>query len=147
MTQEKKLEVLSLIANKLNESKITWSVGGSLLLFLNDKIKTFNDIDLMVTEEDAIKTDEILSELGIKLQTINKYKTKYFLEYIINDVEVDVVAGMIIDKDDKEYYCPLTKEEIIDYCLVNGQKIPMQSLEKWKYIYELMGNEEKAKLI
>lgn len=147
MTQEKKLEVLSLIANKLNESKITWSVGGSLLLFLNDKNKTFNDIDLMVTEEDAIKTDEILSELGIKLQTINKYKTKYFLEYIINDVEVDVVAGMIIDKDDKEYYCPLTKEDISDSCLVGDQEIPMQSLEKWKYIYELMGNVEKAKLI
>ena len=69
MTQEKKLEVLSLIANKLNESKITWSVGGSLLLFLNDKIKTFN---FHTIEIDGHDMQQIVNALNEAYQVTDK---------------------------------------------------------------------------
>ncbi|MEE8792374.1 MAG: hypothetical protein SOH86_03905 [Erysipelotrichaceae bacterium] len=57
------------------------------------------------------------------------------------------MAGMIIVKDGKEYDCSLRKEDITDHVQVNGQDIPLHSLEKWKFYYELIGRDAKVQMI
>ena len=52
MTTEDKLAVLSKLGRALNEAKVTWAVGASLMLYLNKKAMDFNDIDIMTTEQD-----------------------------------------------------------------------------------------------
>ena len=88
-----KIFVLKKIAHILNENNITWALGASMMLYFRNVTDTFHDIDLMVCNEDAIKTKEILSSIGV-LQPQNpnsKYQTKEFLEYVIDDVDVDVM--------------------------------------------------------
>ena len=57
METERKLDVLADIARALNQSGVTWAVGGSLLLYFKGKTGVFRDIDLMVCETDVEKLD------------------------------------------------------------------------------------------
>ncbi|MFQ8833366.1 MAG: hypothetical protein ACLR7U_11200 [Ruthenibacterium lactatiformans] len=53
METERKPDVLADIARALNQSGVTWAVGGSLLLYFKGKTGVFRDIDLMVCETDV----------------------------------------------------------------------------------------------
>lgn len=57
------------------------------------------------------------------------------------------MEGFVIVNQDKDYYFPLKKEDIKDFTEVHGIKIPMQSVEEWRNYYELMGRDEKVKMI
>jgi len=57
---------------------------------------------------------------------------------------VDVMAGFVIVRDKKEYECFLRPERIVETVFVNGEKVPLQSLEDWKRYFELMGRREKV---
>ncbi len=146
---ERKLQVLAKIAQRLNTEKITWCVGASLLLYFKGIVDEFNDVDIMVSDSDTDKIEYILNQLGT-LQTPNpneKYKTKRFLEYIVDGVDVDVMSGFIIVNNNREYDCSLLTSQIRDSIIVDGQVIPLQSLGLWKRYYRLMGRESKVKLL
>ena len=59
METERKLDVLADIARALNQSGVTWAVGGSLLLYFKGKTGVFRDIDLMVCETCLLYTSEV----------------------------------------------------------------------------------------
>jgi hypothetical protein len=144
-----KLTVLSYIAKELNHKNVTWAIGASMLLYFKGITSEFHDIDIMVAEEDVEILKDVLSSFG-NIQPPNpnvQYKTKYFLEFNVDGVDIDVMAGFIIINEGKEYYFPLKKESINDYTEVNGIKIPLQSLEEWRNYYKLMGRDEKVKMI
>lgn len=149
METEKKLAVLSRLARALNGRQAVWAVGASLLLYLKGKAPSFHDIDLMVAEADVGKAKEALLSLGT-LQAPNpnaQYKTKHFLEFTIDGVEVDVMAGFCIVKDGAAHYFPLKKEDIQDAVYVNGELVPLQSLAAWRTYYQLMGRVDKVGMI
>jgi|SRR5690554_3180775 len=144
-----KLSVLTKIANKINGNNIKWAIGGSTLLFLKGITKSFNDIDIMVSEEDVEQLKILLLELGT-LEPENphkRFKTKRFLEFVIDEVEVDVIAGFIIISDNKEYHFPLEKNHELEVIEFDGIKIPLQSLREWKKFYKLMGRIDKVEMI
>ena len=144
-----KLDVLAAVARQLNGAHITWAVGASLLLFFHGKADTFHDIDLMITEEDAARAGDILSALGTRRppRPNTGYRTKVFKEYIIDGVELNLMAGMVIVKDSVSFDCPLETEDITGCVQVHGQDVPLHSLACWKRYYSLMGRPEKAALI
>lgn len=144
-----KINVLIKIAKELNKHNINWAIGGSLLLYFEHKTDFFNDIDLMVFEKDAEKTKEILLSMG-KLQPPNpniKYKTKYFFEFVIDNVDIDVMAGFTIVKNGKSHLVSLEKYGVSSVDTIQGEKIPKQSLKDWKFFYELMDRPAKVKMI
>ncbi|MCR1971917.1 hypothetical protein [Clostridium cochlearium] len=146
---ENKFKVLSKIAKQLNDNNITWAIGASLLLYIKGISSEFNDIDIMVAESDVQALKNILLTLG-ELQPKNpniQYKTKQFLEFKVEDVDIDVMAGFIIVNKGRDFYFPLDKDDIADYAEINGVKIPLQSVEEWRNYYELMGRTEKVKMI
>lgn len=149
MEAQDKLKVLTKIAKELNKQQIIWAVGASLLLFFKGITNTFNDIDIMVTENDIEKVKKILSSFGTYSKPVpnKQYKTKYFLEYQIENVEFDIMAGFTIINNGIEYYFPLNKSEICDFIIINETKIPLQSLNQWKEFYSLMGRDEKVQMI
>ena len=80
MDEIKKLWILSSIARRLNENNVTWAIGASLLLYLKNKSDSFNDIDIMVCEDDVDKAREVLLQMGV-LAPPNpdvKYRTRHF---------------------------------------------------------------------
>ncbi len=72
---EKKLTILSKIAEELNARGVTWAVGASLLLYFKGIVTAFNDIDLMISEEDY----EAAKEIRIPLQSLEDWRHYYQL--------------------------------------------------------------------
>lgn len=141
--------VLSNIARKLNQRNLTWAIGGSLLLYFKGITNEFHDIDIMVAEEDVKVLKEIMLTFGQLLPPNPKveYKTKHFLEFNVEGVEIDVMAGFTIVNRENEYYFPLRAGSVNDFTEVNGVSIPLQSIAEWRKYYELMGRTEKVKMI
>lgn len=145
----KKIDVLCKIAHYLNNEKITWAVGASLLLYLKGIVNDFQDIDILVTDEDVTKLMEVFEKLGSlePSDSNSKYKTEYFLEYIVDGVEVDAIGGYIITNNGIDYDCSLKKDQITENIIINNEKIPLHSLCLWKKYYMLMGRKEKVDLL
>ena len=133
----------------LNGSQVLWAVGGSMLLYLKGKTDVFHDIDLMVGEGDIEKVKSLLSSIG-KLAPENPdlhYKTRHFLEFNIDGIDIDVMAGFVIISNGKDYDCSLLPEQVTEHTLLNGEMIPLQSLRDWRKYYELMGRTSKVEMI
>ena len=149
MNLQKKLDVLALLAAELNARCGTWAIGASLLLYLKGIASEFHDIDIMVAEADIGAAREALSALGTP-QAANpnqQYRTKHFLEYCIQGVEVDVMAGFVIVSGGKEHEFPLRQEDITEHVELNGTLVPLHSVAQWRTYYELMGRTDKVRLI
>ncbi len=144
-----KLKVLSTIAKELNKHQIRWAVGGSLLLFLKEKTDSFNDLDLMVMDTDVEVVQKILLKYGKLLpsKVSIHFKTKHFYEFLIDGVGVDVMAGMVIINQEGEHSFSLKAESVVEYVLINGMEIPLQSLAEWRNLYLLMGRHDKVEMI
>lgn len=145
----KKLEVLSRIAHTLNESHVLWAVGGSMLLYFKGKTDVFHDIDLMVGERDIEKAKSLLLLMGTlsPQNPDNQYKTRHFLEFNIDGIDVDVMAGFVIVNNGKDYDCSLSAEQVAEHIPLNGEMIPLQALSDWRKYYELMGRTSKVEMI
>lgn len=91
----------------------------------------FPRIDLMVADHDAECVRTILSEMGASFPSDSipnpMYRTKTFMEFLIDSVEVDVMAGFAIVKDGKVYDCALRKEQIVEKIPLGTEVIPLQS--------------------
>ncbi|MEG0069862.1 hypothetical protein [Cetobacterium sp.] len=146
---KEKIDVLLKVAKKLNTSNITWAIGASLLLYIKGITNEFNDIDIMVAESDVEKTKQILLSFG-ELQPKNpneKYKTKCFMEFKINGIDFDIIAGFVIVKNNTEYYFPLKKNDIKEIICIHNTPLPLQSIEEWLLYYKLMDRIEKVEII
>ncbi|MHA6250637.1 nucleotidyltransferase family protein [Oceanobacillus sp. CAU 1775] len=144
------LKTLAFIAEELNEHKITWGVGGSLLLNFYKLIDKPNDIDILVDEADAARLNKIMLSIGSACEatSIRPFCTTYFSEYEMNKVEIDVMGGLAIQHDVGIYKLAHKQESIVASKLVNGIEIPLCSLEDWYILYWLIPNkQEKAILI
>jgi hypothetical protein len=137
------------MANALNREGIIWAVGGSLLLFLRGRVESFNDIDIMVDEEQAERAAVILGNLGYELpyKPNVKFATRHFHEFSIDGVCVDLLAGFVIISDGNQYECPLKADDIKENIEVSGAQIPLHSLSEWHRYYLLMGRNDRANQI
>lgn len=143
-------DTLSCIGERLNNGNITWAVGASILLNQYGLIDKPNDIDIFVHTKDIEKADEVLRSLGIKKKWKfnNTYATKYFYEYEINGVDVDVMAGLAINFNGGLFQFDFDVGSISEFKIINGVKIPFTSLEDWYVIYQLIPNRQvKVKII
>lgn len=146
---QNKLHTLKRIAQAFNDARITWALGASMLLYLKGLTSTAHDIDLMVHCDDVATAHSLLSALG-QLQPQRpsaQFPTSTFLEYRIDDTEVDVMAGFAIVEHGKLHDCALTAEQIVEYLSLDGVAIPLQSLRLWQQYYRWMGRDEKAHMI
>ncbi|MGI6768482.1 MAG: nucleotidyltransferase domain-containing protein [Bacilli bacterium] len=149
MNVSNKLSVLKKIANELNKMNVTWAIGASMLLYFKGILLDFNDIDIMVANEDIEQVRKTLMKMGtLQLPNPNsKYETKVFLEFIIDGVDVDVMAGFTIVNNGSLIDCSLKNEEIVEFYDLEGVKIPLQSVEIWCKYYELMGRKDRVNMI
>lgn len=149
MNVNKKIHVLTQIGQAFNKHQIGWAVGGSLLLYLKGYVDAFNDLDIMVLEDDVLKAKEII-ESWIQLETppaSEHFRSKYFFQCKLDGVDIDLVAGMKIVKDNQVHDCALRLEDIDETIMINEVKIPLHSIERWTYFYQLMDRHEKLDIL
>lgn len=148
--EEKLFATLAYIGEKLNNSNIVWGVGASLLLNRFGFIEKPNDIDIFVDIKDIDKADKILKGLGEKRQweKTDTYSTRYFYEYAINGIDVDIMAGFRVNHNSGIFEYIFDHNSISEFNKINGIDIPYTSLEDWYVIYQLIPNrEEKVRMV
>lgn len=144
-----KINTLTKIAKMFNNNQINWALGASTMLYFNDIVNNFNDIDILVAESDIARVKQILKPYGCPSPATNnpQYKTKHFLTYQINGVSIDVFAGFTIINAGQSYYLPLTPDQIATQYNLNGQLIPLMSVDIWHDYYQLMSRTDKTQLL
>ena len=148
---QEKIELLQKIAHRLNGAHVEWALGASMMLYFKGIVSEFNDIDLMISNNDVECVRVILSEMG-ELHPPNPnpkamYKTKTFMEFTIDSIDIDVMAGFAIVSEGKLVDCSLHKEQIVERILLGTEAIPLQSPLLWCKYYRLMKRNEKANMI
>lgn len=144
-----KIELLKKIALQFEKAHITWALGGSMMLYFKGIVPVFQDIDLMVADADAQTAQSILCSMGqMQQQTPSpKFRSKAFMEFVIDAVDVDVIAGFAIVSGDSVVDCSLQKEQIVERMPLGKACIPLQSPALWCRYYRLMDRTEKAQMI
>lgn len=140
-------DVLSMMGKALNKADILWGLGGSVLLHHYGIARAPKDIDVFIGLDDIETADGILCALGEKRvwERSEAYDTKYFYEYVIDGVDVDVMAGFVINHCNGKYSSVFSPESIHGTATVNETEIPLMSLEDWYVIYQLIpGRENKV---
>lgn len=135
---------LSYIGKKLNDEGILWGVGASILLNKFGFIDKPNDIDIFISLDDIEKADEILKSIGEKKkwEKASTYSTKYFYEYVINGIDIDVMAGFAVNHNNGTFRYVFDEKSISEFQIINGISIPFTSLEDWYVIYQLIPKRE-----
>lgn len=144
MRQELK-NVLQKIANLLSDEAITWALGASSVLYYHGLTDTVNDIDILVEKKDYEKLEMCLLTIGVKVKTeaVSTYETEYFGEFVIDGVEIDVMANMTVINHNLRYVYHFSEDNITDCMVVGTEKVPMTSLEDWYILYHMIPNKEK----
>ena len=149
--EQKKIELLQKIAHRLNEAHVQWALGASMLLYFKRITPVFHDIDLLVSEHDAECVRTILLEMGELCppdpMPNPMYRTKAFMEFLIDSIEVDVMAGFAIVHEGTVYDCSLREDQIVEKMLLGTEVIPLQSPRLWCKYYRLMGRPQKVDMI
>ena len=148
VSTQDKLNVLSQLAAEFNRCNIVWAVGASVLLYLEDYVEDFHDLDILVADTDAGKMEQILHRFGsLQPSDQGNFATKHFRKFTVADVEVDMIGGFAIIKDGQIYDCDLHPSQITGYAEVDGQNIPLHSIPLWRKYYSLMGRDAKVSVI
>ena len=148
---EEKISLLKKIAHRFNEAQIEWCLGASMMLYFKGIVSEFHDIDLMISVDDVEVVKAILSEMGALCPSDHAanpmYQTTCFMEYTIDAIDVDVMAGFAIVREGKIYDCSLSKDQIVEKLMLGDEVIPLQSPHLWITYYRLMGRNQKADMI
>lgn len=112
-------------------------------------VEQVGDFDVLVTLEDAARSHELLLALGTggPGETKHPYWTKHFYTYVIEGVEIDVMAGFAIDHEAGIYHFPFAADHVVARVQVGGEQVPLTALEDWYVLYDLMGRTAKAELL
>jgi predicted nucleotidyltransferase len=137
-------DTLSDLGEKLNDSNIVWAVGASILLNQYGFIDKPNDIDIFIDVKDIERADEVLKSIGKKKEweKVATYATKYFYEYMVNGIDIDVMAGFAVNHNSGIFEYIFDINSITEFKVINGVSIPFTSLEDWYVIYQLIPKRE-----
>ena len=147
---EIKLKTLSRVGKALKAENVLFGVGGSAMLYRNGLAEDFNDIDLVVAQEDAFKAEEVLLSLGKSggERSSGVFETDVFCSYEVDGIGVDMMAGLAIRHDGGIYRYAFREDSVCDTWPVYGTMLPFCALEDWCVLYHLMpGKEKKAERI
>jgi len=138
------IDTLANIGEQLNDSGILWGIGASILLNQYGLVDNPNDIDILVDIKAIDKVDKILTSLGQKKLAADAtiYSTKYFYEYVVEGIDIDVMAGLTINFDNGKYEYIFDNQSITEIKDIKGIRIPFTSLEDWYILYQLIPNRQ-----
>ncbi|MEC9488954.1 MAG: hypothetical protein UMV23_05690 [Halanaerobium sp.] len=141
---------LEIVVDEFASAGLLWGVGGSLLLYFHGLLREPNDIDILISEENAKEGQHILHTLGKRQETAPTilFCTRYFSTYKIAGVKVDLMGGFAIKHQAGVYHINFTPESRAGYYQLASKPIPCCRLEDWFVIYQLIpGKRDKARLI
>ncbi len=137
-------KVLNNVTNVFIKNDIMYGIGGSYMLdrcYFKTKV---NDIDIFIAKKDLTKTFNVM-KLYDKLSSnaVVNIKSLYHQRYLINDIQIDLMADMYICHHQQWFLYSLHDQEQLQN--INGKDY--MYIEDWYYIYWLLNRKDKVKLI
>lgn len=133
------------LSKTLNDSNITWGIGGSTLLEYYGLPTTPDDLDLWIHPEDIGKAKRVFEKYE-HINTNIYLPEKYHFKIHFYDIEVDFVSCFMIKPNQYKFSFYITPNHL-RYIKMNELDIPVTYLEDWYIIYKLLKRDDKAKLI
>lgn len=137
-------QVLEKVVACLQQERIHFGIGGSLLLEHHGLPVTPRDIDLVVALADAELAVLLLSEMGtvVEQDETSLYATEVFQEFIIEGIDIDLMSGLQVRHDEGVFVYPFAEQSI------DSAGLPFMALVDWYVIYQLIpGREQKITMI
>lgn len=137
-------QVLEKVVACLQQERIQFGIGGSLLLHHHGLPVTPLDIDLVVALADAERAVLLLSEMGTVLEQdeTSLYATEVFQEFMIEGIDLDLMSGLQVRHDEGVFVYPFDEQSI------DSTGLPFMALVDWYVIYQLIpGREQKVAMI
>lgn len=103
----------------------------------------------MVGEADGGRAGELLRSMGTRQadKTGGRYRTRVFEEYVVDGVDVDLIAGFAVLCGGEVREIPLTPQSIDAQAEADGVPVPLHAVAAWRTLYRLIGREDKLELI
>lgn len=147
----RRLCVLKLIAEALEEAGVEWTLCCSAGLYGVGIVDKFGDFDILVDEKDFEPLKETLQKVGVEmLPTKQKsaFGTPYYQQarfyYEGEAIEFDLIAKFWVMTFDTQY-CYDFKKEDIEFFEVDGKKIPVLAVEVQLVLYAMMEGWQKER--
>ncbi len=148
---EQVTKVLLQILEKLTETKLDWVLVGSTNLFIQGVKVLAKDIDIVSTQKDVLKIEEIFKSYCIKKVAYSEsanYRS-WFGRLVIDNIQVDLMADLEYKTPDGKWLksTSLKNKKIITY---DKHKIPVNPFENELNFYMKMKRKNdisKIKLI
>ncbi|QZY85418.1 hypothetical protein [Exiguobacterium acetylicum] len=137
-------QVLEKVVACLQQERIQFGIGGSLLLHHHGLPVTPRDIDLVVALADAERAVLLLSEMGtvVEQDETSLYATEVFQEFMIEGIDLDLMSGLQVRHDEGVFVYPFAEQSI------DSVGLPFMALVDWYVIYQLIpGREQKVTMI
>ncbi|MGB7594867.1 MAG: hypothetical protein WBL80_04825 [Erysipelotrichaceae bacterium] len=141
-------KALKEIANRFDENKIIWGLGGSCMMFLQGIDVDPRDIDLIVIPQDFALALRLLNESGtFEVHSPSGiFASEHFAQGTLMDSPVDLIAGFRIIADGQIIAYPFDDDRIIPV-IFDRMLIPCCLLEDWIPLYDAMDKHDKADMI
>lgn len=133
------------LSKKLNESNITWGVGGSTLLEYYGLYTQPDDLDVWIHPKDIKKAKRLFKDFK-HIKTNIYLPDKYHFKIQFLDIEVDFVACFMVKPNQHEFSFFISPNNL-KYIKNHDGTIPLTFLEDWYIIYKLLKREDKSRII
>ena len=144
MLEQKTVETLKMIYEKLKGEEVKWVLTGSTNLALQGlKIKP-KDIDILTDKEDAFKINKLLKEYEtepVKLRKSNIFQS-YFGKFKIKELNVEVMGNLRVKTGGK--WTPSRGLEHRTTINFEGMYLPVLSLNEELKSYEKLGRKKDS---
>jgi hypothetical protein len=146
MNQKELKNVLALVADRLNNYEINWTLIGSLNLFLQGIDVNVKDVDILTSNNNYEKIKKLFSDFGIKDESNLSNGDGIEIKYLINGVEVH----FCLEYDSGFYIKKLNKESSRNnpvHLELNTVKIYCFHLQDELAGYKYQGRKDKVEII
>lgn len=75
------------------------------------------------------------------------FGTRCFMEFVLDGVDVVVIAGFAIEEGAGMHDCSFFPEQVEGFAALGDERIPLHSLTLWRRYYQLMQREDKVRMI
>lgn len=149
MIDQKFIDALQIIHDRLEGSKIQWAITGSLGMALRGMALDIHDIDIQTDRQDAYEFEKLFPEYVVTpvYGRASEKIRSHFGILQIGEIKVEIMGGMQKLLPDQSWEKPIKVREKCDWVKSEGMVLPVMTLAHEYQAYLTMGREEKAEKI
>lgn len=149
MITEQQKQTLTIIHDRLLETKIVWAITGSLGFALHGMQLNVNDIDLQTDENGAYEIEKNLKEYvvrKVRFSVSEKIKS-HWGELKIESVKVEIMGALQKKLPNGNWESPVEVDKHHEFISFECIKLPVLSLKYEEQAYRKLGRIERANQI